>query len=83
MPRESITTHELKIHPTFFKDVVSGHKTFELRKNDRDYKLGDALLLREWDNEKYTGHHALMYVCYILRDHPLLTENTVCLGIKP
>lgn len=30
-------THEIKIWPSQFDAVVSGHKTFEWRKNDRDY----------------------------------------------
>ena len=33
--------HNLKIKPQYFKDVVSGIKTFEVRKNDRNFKVGD------------------------------------------
>lgn len=32
--------HELKILPQYFQAVWSGIKTFELRKDDRDYQLG-------------------------------------------
>ena len=50
-------THALKTEIVFFKDIVSGTKTFEVRKYDRPFKLGDALLLQEWDAEVkvYTG----------------------------
>lgn len=41
-------THELKILPQYFKAVQNGSKTFELRKNDRRFKVGDTLILREW-----------------------------------
>ncbi|WP_331384989.1 DUF3850 domain-containing protein [Bacillus badius] len=41
--------HELKIYPQYFKAVVSGKKSFEIRKNDRDFKVGDTLLLHEFD----------------------------------
>lgn len=40
--------HNLKSWPTFFARLVDGSKTFELRRNDRDYLPGDVLLLREW-----------------------------------
>ena len=40
-------THELKILPEYFEAVISGRKQFEIRKNDRDYKVGDQLILRE------------------------------------
>ena len=46
--------HELKILPQHFIPVLDGHKTAELRKNDRNYQVGDTLLLMEWNGE-YTG----------------------------
>ncbi|BDU37170.1 DUF3850 domain-containing protein [Vibrio nigripulchritudo] len=39
------THHEIKIESPFFHAVLSGDKTFEIRKNDRDYKVGDTLVL--------------------------------------
>jgi hypothetical protein len=41
--------HELKTWPAVFELVWHGIKTFEIRKNDRDFKRGDALRLREYD----------------------------------
>lgn len=38
--------HELKIIPQYFEAVVKGIKTFELRKNDRDYKVGKMKILK-------------------------------------
>jgi len=48
--------HELKIEPEHFRAVSFLLKKAEIRKNDRDYKVGDWLLLREYDPEtgKYT-----------------------------
>lgn len=39
-------THELKILPKYFSEVYSGNKTFEVRKNDRNFKVGDMLILK-------------------------------------
>ncbi|MBE9910012.1 DUF3850 domain-containing protein [Enterococcus mundtii] len=41
--------HELKILPEYFEAVTSGRKQFEIRKNDRGYKVGDVLNLKEVD----------------------------------
>lgn len=62
--------HKLKIIPEFFEKVVSGEKNFECRYNDRDFKVGDFLLLLEWSNELpgYTGKYIFKKVDYILTD---------------
>lgn len=46
LTREPIT-HELKIYPEFFSAACTGVKRAELRKNDRDYRVGDTLHLLE------------------------------------
>ncbi|MCT3132946.1 DUF3850 domain-containing protein [Lactococcus lactis] len=43
-------THELKLDIKYFDDVKSGKKNFEIRKNDRDFQVGDILELKAWDN---------------------------------
>lgn len=43
-----MSTHELKVIPPYFDALVSGAKTFEVRKNDRAFQRGDILKLREW-----------------------------------
>lgn len=40
--------HELKILPSYFEAVKNGEKTFELRKDDRGFKVGDILVLKEF-----------------------------------
>lgn len=40
-------THTLKILPEYFNAVLAGRKTFEFRYNDRDFKVGDLVILRE------------------------------------
>jgi len=55
---------ELKTWPEYFDLLISGEKNFEVRKNDHDFKVGDKLILQEWDpkTEKYTGHSTERYV---------------------
>jgi ASC-1-like (ASCH) protein len=40
--------HILKTWPEYFKEVEAGTKTFEVRKDDRNFKVGDTLLLVEY-----------------------------------
>lgn len=59
--------HELKILPEFFEAVTSGRKQFEIRKNDRNFKVGDQLILKEFDwlRDEYTGDSYKVEVTYI------------------
>src|SRR5690242_19434237 len=51
------TTHHLKSWPQFFQPIQAGHRTHELRRNDRNFEVGDVLVLHEFDPEtqQYTG----------------------------
>ncbi len=54
--------HELKILPKYFNAVISGEKTFEIRKNDRPFHKGDLLALNEFDGEPIGGTVAVSSV---------------------
>ncbi|WP_410744599.1 DUF3850 domain-containing protein, partial [Clostridium neonatale] len=41
--------HELKVWPQYFGRILDGSKTFEFRKDDRGFELGDTLILREFE----------------------------------
>ena len=61
-----MTTHELKTVQPYFDAVVKGRKTFEIRKDDRGgYRVGDLLILREWDGEDYPGPAIDAEVIYV------------------
>lgn len=59
--------HNLKINKEFFTPVLEQIKTFEIRKNDRDFHVGDKVVLNEWDDEKkhYTGRKTNIEIIYI------------------
>lgn len=75
--------HELKIYPKYFDAVLNGSKLFEIRKNDRNFNVGDNIFLREWDNIKYSGRTILAEITYILNDNFVgLADGYVAFGIK-
>ena len=77
--------HELKILPNYFADVISGEKTFEIRKFDRPFHKDDLLALNEYDAERkcYTGNSCLVYIDYILDDNEYCKQGYVVMAIKP
>ena len=57
--------HELKILPEYFNSIIFGNKRFEIRKNDRDFKVGDVLKLMEYTDGNYTGNFIQREIIYI------------------
>lgn len=76
-------THALKTTPAFFADIKSGSKPFEVRKNDRNFKVGDRILLQEYHPEKgYTGEEWEGSITYILDDAEFCKKGFVVFAIK-
>lgn len=80
----SHSIHDLKILPCYFREVNENRKGFELRKDDRDYKVGDSVRLREFEDGKYTGNACIRVITYVLRDCSEygLQDGVVLLSIK-
>lgn len=77
--------HALKTWPEYFKDVESGRKPFEYRKDDRGgFKAGDILILQEYDPEKkeYLEGVALRRVTLVIKDAPGLPKGYCIMGIR-
>lgn len=82
--------HILKLHEKYWNDVMSGRKTFELRKNDRDFKVGDRIhFLKVVDGIAVKGmaqdvNGNIFRITYILKKAPQygLDPNYCILGIK-
>lgn len=71
-------THDLKTWKEYFEEIWEGRKTFEVRKNDRNFQVGDTLNLVEMDLGGYgmtdhdlsrfpTGRTIQAEVTYILK----------------
>lgn len=73
--------HDVKLGATFFDDVKTGHKTFELRKNDRGYKEGDTIVLHEYKNGATTGRTITKKIVYMLEDFTGLEDGYCILGL--
>lgn len=76
--------HMLKILPEFLAPLLTKEKNFEVRYNDRDYKVGDLLILQEWNPqmEIYTGRWLCAQISYILDDPRYCKKDYVILGLK-
>ena len=78
-----MATHELKVWLEYYEDIENGSKKFELRFNDRDYKVGDVLRLREYNQIEnyYTDRETTKTVGYILEDTKFgLKDNWIVMG---
>ena len=84
-PRDAkVREHELKVWPEFFEALVDGRKTFEWRRDDRDYQVGDVLYLREWSEAKgYSGRSIRRSVSYVLSGHFGVPLEYVVLALAP
>ena len=79
------TLHELKTEAPYFAMICDGEKTFELRKNDRNFKHTDFLLLREIKSAEpleYTGRQAVCEIRTTLEGYPGMVEGYILMGIR-
>ena len=85
--------HELKTDKEVFQATIDGLKDFEIRFNDRDFKVGDTLILLETVHSGadisngrellYTERSATKTVKYILNGGRYgLADGWVILGVK-
>lgn len=74
--------HYIRLAATYYDDVATGRKPFELRKNDRDYKTGDILEMNEFTDGRNTGRVIRCRVTYMLEGYTGLTDGYCILGIK-
>lgn len=66
-PKSAARIHRLKTWPEYFVAIWNGLKPFEIRVNDRDYQVGDLLVLQEWNpnTSEFTGREVTAPVIYL------------------
>jgi hypothetical protein len=60
--------HRLKCWPQFFEPIKRGEKTHDLRRaDDRDFEVGDRMLLEEFDprTKSYSGRRLVVEITFI------------------
>lgn len=78
--------HELKTWSQFYQDIIDGKKTFEVRKNDQNFQIGEYLMLIEVDSNndlEPTGRKMSFEIIYMLEGEIWgLQPGYTILGIK-
>ena len=73
--------HRVKSWPTFFEATLSGVKTHDVRRIDREYHVGDTLRLQEFDPERqqYTGRELCVRITFITSANLPCALSEACL----
>lgn len=77
--------HELKTWPAYFQAILDDLKRYEIRKNDRNFQVGDELYLMEYlpEKQRYTGRNLLVKVTYVTKGGQWGIPEDICImGIK-
>jgi hypothetical protein len=77
--------HTLKTYIEYFEHLRNGSKMFEVRKNDRNFRVGDTLVLKEYNPEKmphYTGRSCIRIVTYIIQGVFGLPDDMCVMGVR-
>ena len=88
MPEVTKKVHELKTVNPFFNLISLGHKTCEVRFNDRGYQIGDILRLIEYNPDsaydKYSGREIDVEVTHVMTSDDFIgvKEGWVVMSIR-
>ena len=87
------TIHQLKTWPPSFVDVAECRMNFQIRRDDRGFKVGDHLVLREYDpdRQEHTGRQVERKITCIFdsawllagEKKPVIATGFAVLGIVP
>ncbi len=77
-------THNLKCWESVFRATVDGSKPYEVRRNDRDYEVGDVLVLWRWDPvaSRPTGEFTTVAVTALTQGRWGLPDDMCVMGFS-
>jgi hypothetical protein len=80
-----MVVHELKTWPEYFQPIVDGTKTFDIRKDDRDFRVGDVLKLREYepDRDEYTGRIVYHEIGFLIKGMWGVPKDVCVMSLLP
>lgn len=75
----------VKTWPPYFQMILDGSKTFDLRKNDKDFKEGDYLVSEEWlpDTKEYTGRVVVRLIGIVIYGEWGLEPDVCAMSLLP
>lgn len=74
--------HYVKLAWQYYDAVEKREKNFEIRYNDRDYREGDWLVLREWDVGDYTGWEIVRRITHVYELDSIGLPGWVAMSIE-
>jgi len=80
-----VKIHALKTWSCYFDDVAAGRKRYEIRYDDRDFSIGDVVVLVETPtgSETITRRIAVVRITSILRGFDGLTPGFIAFSFDP
>lgn len=74
--------HDLKIYSNHFEEIRLGRKNFEIRKNDRNFNIGDDFILREFDGTITTERYLIGKITDIFDISDVFGEGYVAFNFE-
>lgn len=74
------TSHNIKIKPKEFKEIVKGKKSFIIVENSRDFKVGQEILLKEHSGKSFTTQEVPGRINYITQEN--IEDGYILLGFR-
>ena len=74
--------HKIKVDPIYYESLLNGSKLFELRYNDRNYKVDDHLIIYEFENGQTLGRALRFKVTFVLSNYCGLLDGYVILSLQ-